>query len=210
MGREYTIEELAQASGLTERTLRLYRTKGLLDPPTVRGRTGYYDQRHMAQLRMVKAFVDHGFPLALISSLASRDAVQVEIARLLRAMIAPGKHRSSDTMVVVDPMMVSVMDRQRPGSLDELVTLGVMLRDDDGNVHADAVLVALVNALYLHDAKAGSLGALGIHAGRLAHTFADDQHEQPVVDLKDEDARRLLVELATSVFREALSHALRR
>jgi hypothetical protein len=51
---------------------------------------------------------------------------------------------------------------------------------------------------------------MGIHAGRLAHAFADGQHEQPVVDLTDEDARRLLVELATSVFREALSHALRR
>ena len=209
MGREYTIEELAQATGLTERTLRLYRTKGLLDPPRVRGRTGYYDQRHMAQLRMVKAFVDHGFPLALISSLASRDLVQVEIARLLRAMVDSNLH-VSDSMVTLDPIMVSVMDRQRPGSLDELVHLGVLLRDEDSNVHADAVLMALVNALYLHQAKAGHLGVLGIAAGRLAHELADSQREQPVVDLDNEDARRLLVELATSVFREALSHALRR
>ena len=209
MGREYTIEELAQASGLTERTLRLYRTKGLLDPPQVRGRTGYYDQRHMAQLRMVKAFVDHGFPLSLISSLASRDLVQVEIARLLRAMVDSNMH-ASDSRVTMDPIMISVMDRQRPGTLEELVALGVMLRDEQNNVHADAVLVALVNALYLHDAKAGHLGHMGIAAGRLAHEFADGQRQQPVVDLDNDDARRLLVELATSVFREALSHALRR
>lgn len=213
MGREYTIEELAEATGLTERTLRLYRTKGLLDAPTVRGRTGYYDQRHMAQLRMVKAFVDHGFPLALISSLASRDLVQVEIARLLRAMIereTSAGRRRLDSAVTIDPMMISVMDRQRPGSLEELVTLGVMMRDEAGNVHADAVLVALVNALYLHDAKAGSLGGMGIAAGRLAHEFADGQRQDPLIDLGNEDALRLLVELATSVFREALSHALRR
>jgi len=130
-----------------------------------------------------------------------------------RAMIerdAPASRRRLDSAVTIDPMMISVMDRQRPGSLEELVTLGVMMRDEAGNVHADAVLVALVNALYVHDARAGSLGGLGVAAGRLAHEFADGQRQDPVIDLANEDALRLLVELATSAFREALSHALRR
>ncbi|MGN6636244.1 MAG: hypothetical protein ACTHJ6_12425, partial [Oryzihumus sp.] len=43
-----------------------------------------------------------------------------------------------------------------------------------------------------------------------AGSVADGQRQDPVIDLDNEDALRLLVELATSVFREALSHALRR
>ena len=209
MSREYTIEELAEATGLSERTLRLYRTRGLVDAPVVRGRVGYYDQRHMAQLRMVKALVDHGFPLAVIASLTSHDLVQVQLARLLRSMLTPTEGHL-ETKVTLDPRMVASMDRQRPGLTDELVRLGVLDQHGDGSVHGDPVLMAVVNALYTHQVSAARMGELGVHAGQLAEQYAAGLTNQPPADLENGEVRRLLVELATSAFREALSHELRR
>ncbi len=37
-----TIRELAERTGMTVRNIRAHQTRGLLPPPVVRGRTGYY------------------------------------------------------------------------------------------------------------------------------------------------------------------------
>ena len=42
---EYTVDQLALVSGLTTRNIRAHQTRGLLPPPRVRGRTGYYGRR---------------------------------------------------------------------------------------------------------------------------------------------------------------------
>jgi hypothetical protein len=54
------------------------------------------------------------------------------------------------------------------------------------------------------------MGELGVHAGQLAEQYATGLSNQPPADLENGEVRRLLVELATSAFREALSHELRR
>lgn len=209
MSHEYTLSELAEVTGMPERTLRLYRTRGLLDPPVVRGRVGYFGQRHLAQLRMVKALVDRGLPLGVIASLTGHDLMQVEIAHVLRSMLTShdGQVASRSTL---DPQMVSLMDRQRPGVLEELVRTGVMTAHDDGSVEADSLLLALVNALYPLGIAAGPMGTLGVRAGQLAEQYAEGLEPSVAEGLDDDERRRLVIELATSAFREALSHALRR
>ena len=39
------------------RNLRAYRQRGLLDPPRLHGRKGYYGPEHLAQLRTVRALL---------------------------------------------------------------------------------------------------------------------------------------------------------
>jgi DNA-binding transcriptional MerR regulator len=63
---ELTIDELARRTGTTSRNIRAYQEKGLLPPPTLVGRTGYYDETHVARLRHVTELLARGFSLAAI------------------------------------------------------------------------------------------------------------------------------------------------
>src|SRR4051812_14143623 len=50
---EMTIDELARESGMTVRNIRAYQSRGLLPPPEVRARTGFYGPEHLARLKLV-------------------------------------------------------------------------------------------------------------------------------------------------------------
>lgn len=64
-----TIEQLAQQSGIAFTTIRLYQHRGLLPPPERRGRIGYYDDTHLARLRLIGELSGRGFSLAAIKQL---------------------------------------------------------------------------------------------------------------------------------------------
>ena len=63
---EYTIDRLAQASGVTVRNIRAHQSRGLLPPPEVRGRTGFYSQEHVARLQLINEMQADGFNLNAI------------------------------------------------------------------------------------------------------------------------------------------------
>jgi len=60
---EYTIDHLAQASGVTVRNIRAHQSRGLLPPPDVRGRTGFYTDEHLDRLRLIADMQGDGFNL---------------------------------------------------------------------------------------------------------------------------------------------------
>jgi DNA-binding transcriptional MerR regulator len=64
-----TIDELAQASGTTARTIRSYQDRNLLPSPEIVGRTGYYGPAHLARLGIISRLLDQRFSLAAISAL---------------------------------------------------------------------------------------------------------------------------------------------
>jgi len=68
----FTIEELAAETGFTVRNLRSHRARGLLQPPMVRERVGYYGQDHVARLKLVRQLQDEGFNLAAIKRVVER------------------------------------------------------------------------------------------------------------------------------------------
>ena len=61
-----TIEELAERTGMTPRNIRAHQSRGLLDPPIVRGRTGYYDAEHIARIELIRELQSEGFNLEAI------------------------------------------------------------------------------------------------------------------------------------------------
>jgi len=65
---EYRITDLAAATGVTERNIRAYRERGLLDPPRRRGRDAFYDDRHVAQLEAINRLLAKGFTSAHIAA----------------------------------------------------------------------------------------------------------------------------------------------
>jgi DNA-binding transcriptional MerR regulator len=60
---EYTIDQLAQSSGVTVRNIRAHQSRGLLPPPEVRGRTGFYTDEHLDRLRLIADMQGDGFNL---------------------------------------------------------------------------------------------------------------------------------------------------
>jgi DNA-binding transcriptional MerR regulator len=64
--RMYRIDELANRAGVTSRTVRAYQARGLLPPPELRGRTGYYSDEHLQRLRIIDELQQRGFSLAAI------------------------------------------------------------------------------------------------------------------------------------------------
>jgi DNA-binding transcriptional MerR regulator len=61
-----TLDELARLSGMTARNVRAHQERGLMPPPQVRGRVGFYTQDHLERLRMIAELQAEGLSLAAV------------------------------------------------------------------------------------------------------------------------------------------------
>jgi DNA-binding transcriptional MerR regulator len=68
-----TIEELSAQTGMTVRNIRSHRARGLLPPPEVRDRIGYYGATHVSRLRMIQELQAEGFNLKGIERLLAQS-----------------------------------------------------------------------------------------------------------------------------------------
>ena len=64
--REWTLKELAAATGVTERTIRFYIAKGLVEPPLRAGRSAAYGEGHRDRILAVRDLQARGLSLAEI------------------------------------------------------------------------------------------------------------------------------------------------
>src|SRR3954464_976811 len=87
---DLTIDELARETGMTVRNIRSHATRGLLPPPEVRARTGYYGREHVARLRLIRELQANGYNLGAIKHLLSRSNGSAEdVLGFARALLAP-------------------------------------------------------------------------------------------------------------------------
>jgi DNA-binding transcriptional MerR regulator len=86
-----TVDQLAGRSGVSVRTIRFYAGKGLLPPPTLRGRLGLYGAEHLARLELIAELSALGFTLAAIEGYLTRlpEAADQEAMALHRALLTP-------------------------------------------------------------------------------------------------------------------------
>ena len=108
---ELTIDELAQRTGMTVRNVRAHQSRGLLPPPEVRGRTGYYGSEHVARIELIRQLQDDGFNLELIRRLLDSTGSSAAALRFTRAIRAP--------FVDEDPQVITAEElAERWGSTD--------------------------------------------------------------------------------------------
>ncbi len=87
---ELTIDELARETGMTVRNIRSHASRGLLQPPIVRARTGYYGPEHVARLRLIQELQANGYNLAAIKHLLGRgDGSAEQVLGFARSLLAP-------------------------------------------------------------------------------------------------------------------------
>jgi DNA-binding transcriptional MerR regulator len=85
-----TIGELAERTGMTVRNIRAHQTRGLLPPPVVHGRTGYYNEDHVARVELTRELQEEGLNLeAIRRMLEGADGAATEIVDLTRTLRAP-------------------------------------------------------------------------------------------------------------------------
>ena len=87
---DMTIDALARETGMTVRNIRAHQSRGLLPPPEVRARTGYYGPDHAARLRLIQELQGNGYNLAAIKDLLDRSGGSAEqILGFTQTLLAP-------------------------------------------------------------------------------------------------------------------------
>ena len=88
---ELTVDELAARAGVTVRNLRAYAARGLLPPPRMVGRTGFYGREHIARLLLVREMLAEGYSLAMIERTLASAPPSASSATLAlhRALLSP-------------------------------------------------------------------------------------------------------------------------
>jgi DNA-binding transcriptional MerR regulator len=127
-----TIDELAREAGMTVRNVRAHQTRGLLPPPELQGRTGYYGPRHVARLKMITDMQGAGFNLGAIKALldAAPPGSEEEVLRFERALLAPW---GSEGAQVFDPdELLAIFESPDPQVVRRAVELGLINPLDDG------------------------------------------------------------------------------
>jgi DNA-binding transcriptional MerR regulator len=85
-----TVEQLAYETGMSVRNIRNHQSRGLLPPPEVRARVGYYGPEHLARLRLIQEMQAEGFKLSAISRLIGEHGADADrFVGLRQAVTAP-------------------------------------------------------------------------------------------------------------------------
>lgn len=81
-GGRLTIDQLAATVGMTTRNIRAHQARGLLPPPVLEGRTGFYGAVHVERLLQIRRLQGEGMNLAAIAKVLDEGS-------LLRALREP-------------------------------------------------------------------------------------------------------------------------
>jgi DNA-binding transcriptional MerR regulator len=100
---EMTIGELAERTGMTVRNIRAHQTRGLLPPPVVHGRTGYYNEDHVARVELTRELQAEGLNLeAIRRMLEGVDGAAEEVHDLTRSLRAPFEEEAPEIIEMVE------------------------------------------------------------------------------------------------------------
>jgi DNA-binding transcriptional MerR regulator len=97
---ELTIDQLAQRTGMTVRNVRAHQSRGLLPPPEVRGRTGYYGPEHITRIELIRELQADGFSLELIGRLLDSAGSSAAAMRFTRALRAPWADEEPEVVTI--------------------------------------------------------------------------------------------------------------
>ena len=177
---EMTIRELAERTGMTVRNIRAHQTRGLLPPPVVRGRTGYYNEEHASRIELTREMQADGLNLEAIRRvLEAGDGSATEIVDFTRALRVPFEDETPEIVGVEElagPW--GTAGAPDPTLLARAEKLGILraLPDDRVEVISPRLYRAAVALAELGVGPDGAMATaekLRRHADGVARTFVD-------------------------------------
>jgi DNA-binding transcriptional MerR regulator len=129
---EYTIDQLARASGVTVRNIRAHQSRGLLPSPEVRGRTGFYNQEHVARLQLINEMQADGFNLNAIKRILGGmpPGSAGQVLGLERALRTPWGEEEPEIMEAVE--LVDLVGGADDATAKKAIRLGILVPLGDG------------------------------------------------------------------------------
>jgi DNA-binding transcriptional MerR regulator len=174
---EMTIRELAERTGMTVRNIRAHQTRGLLPPPVVRGRTGYYNDEHVARIALTREMQADGLNLEAIRRvLEGGEGAATEIFDFTRALRAPFEDEAPE--IVEAEELIGVWGDPDLELMRRAEKLGVLRALPDGRIEVISPRLQRA-AVALAELGIGPEGALAAaeklrrHADGVARSFVD-------------------------------------
>jgi DNA-binding transcriptional MerR regulator len=152
-----TLDQLARLCGMTARNVRAHQERGLLPPPQVRGRVGFYSQDHLDRLRMIAELQAEGLSLAAVQRvMADVPPGRAGQALAVRRSLLDGWD-DEQPEVYSEEELRGWFGADLEKILERAAGMGLVVRLEDGvEVLAPSLLAALRD-----------LAALGVPAGAL-------------------------------------------
>jgi DNA-binding transcriptional MerR regulator len=131
------IGELAKRTGMTVRNIRAHQTRGLLPPPEVHGRTGYYNEEHVARIELTREMQAEGLNLEAIRRvLESTDGSSHEIVDFARAVRAPFEDETPEIFEAAELAEIWGAERLDPKLVRRGEKLGILRELPGGQIEA--------------------------------------------------------------------------
>jgi DNA-binding transcriptional MerR regulator len=228
-GREasMTIDELARRTGMTVRNIRAHQSRGLVPPPEVRGRTGYYGDDHLARIEMIKELQADGFNLEAIRRLLEgAGGSGSEVLGFSRALRAPFEDEQPE-IIDMDEMAERWGGKADSALIARAAKLGLMRELGDGRIE---IISPRLHRAGLELAELGVPAEVGLevaahvrtHARRVARVFIElfmdsvwkpfnragrPEEDWPKVRDALERLRPLASEALLAIFQQVMSEA---
>jgi DNA-binding transcriptional MerR regulator len=176
---EMTIRELAERTGMTVRNIRAHQTRGLLPPPVVRGRTGYYNEEHVARIELTREMQADGLNLEAIRRVfESGDGSGAEIFDFARALRMPFEDETPEIYEQAEIAAAWGAEAVDPELIRRGEALGALRALPDGRIEVisprlQQAAVELAELGVGPEAAIATAEKLRRHADGVARTFVD-------------------------------------
>ncbi|TWD82325.1 MerR-like DNA binding protein [Kribbella amoyensis] len=130
---ELTVDQLAAKVGMTVRNVRAYAGRGLIPPPRLVGRTGYYGADHVARLTLVRELLGKGYTLAAVERMLTElpdGALALGVFETLVTPWTPAEPEVIDEHQLAERAGIP----HDPATIEKLIELGICERLDDGKL----------------------------------------------------------------------------
>jgi DNA-binding transcriptional MerR regulator len=128
-----TIGELARRTGMTIRNIRAHQTRGLLPPPEVHGRTGYYNEDHVARIELTREMQAEGLNLEAIRRvLETSEGSSREMVDFARALGAPFEDETPEIFDEEELAAAWRVERFDPRLTHRAEKIGILRQLPDG------------------------------------------------------------------------------
>ncbi len=182
--REYRVEELAAAAGITTRTLRFYRERKLLPPPRREGRIAWYGEPHLARLRVIAELLERGHTLGGIAELIGAGERGRDVAELIGLEAAITAPWSDETPVSLswEELRAAFGEQLTEANTAESIAQGYITVGEQGITHVSRRLIDATTALV----DEGVPLAAVLDASRKAQEYADAMADVFVALIRDQ------------------------
>lgn len=156
-----TVEQLAYETGMSVRNIRNHQSRGLLPPPEVRARTGYYGPQHVARLRLIQEMQAEGFKLSAIEKLIGEHGADADrFVGLRQAVTAPFADEAPEVLSRDD--LIARFETEDDRLLEKARRLGLLipLGDDRYEAPSPALLRAAEEVLRMGIELPAALAAI--------------------------------------------------